>query len=141
MSNKPIDNTSCYCLKMRRTAGNIVNFYDTMLAPSGVTVRQYSLLYAIASGMPCTVAELAARTELDRSTLARSLKPLLKSNLVVDAKESGTRNSRLALTQEGMMVKEQAEKLWVKAQKAFEEKLTSEQLSALEDVLTALQML
>ncbi|MBQ7479038.1 MAG: winged helix-turn-helix transcriptional regulator [Selenomonadaceae bacterium] len=141
MANKPISNTACYCLKIRRTAGNVIHFYDSVLAPSGVTVRQYSLLYAIASGMPCTVAELAARTELDRSTLARSLKPLLKSKLVVDTKESGTRNSSLELTQEGMEVKEQAAGLWADAQKAFEKRLTQEQLSALEDVLAALQTL
>ena len=44
---KRIDDTTCHCLKMRRSAWNVVSFYDRMLKPAGITVGQYSLLNVI----------------------------------------------------------------------------------------------
>lgn len=136
---KPIDNTTCHCLKMRRSAGNVVAFYDRMLEPAGITVRQYSLLYEIWRHKECSVSILAKATELDRSTLTRSLKPLLKRGLVTDLKEPGARNSKLVLTEEGKQVSKQAAVLWMKAQAAFEEKLGADGVKALEDALLVLQ--
>ena len=71
----------CHCLKMRRSAENVIHFYDTILAPSGVTVRQYSLLNAIAEHRGCNVRALAEITLLDRSTLQEALSRL--SNLII----------------------------------------------------------
>ena len=138
---KRIDNTTCHCLKMRRSAGNVISFYDQILKPSGVTVRQYSLLYSISEHDGCSVRELSEYTELDRSTLARSLKPLMKADLIADAKDAGARDSKLSLTEQGQQVCQEAAKLWEIAQKRFEEKLGPEQVKVLEDTLEKLQTL
>ena len=138
---KRIDNTTCHCLKMRRSAGNVISFYDQILKPSGVTVRQYSLLYSISKHDGCSVRELSEYTELDRSTLARSLKPLMKADLIADAKDAGARDSKLSLTEQGQQVCREAARLWEIAQKRFEEKLGAEQVKALEDALEILQTL
>ena len=138
---KRIDNTTCHCLKMRRSAGNVISFYDQILKPSGVTVRQYSLLYSISEHDGCSVRELSVYTELDRSTLARSLKPLMKADLIADAKDAGARDSKLSLTEQGQQVCQEAARLWEIAQKRFEEKLGAEQVKALEDALEILQTL
>ena len=138
---KRIDNTTCHCLKMRRSAGNVISFYDQILKPSGVTVRQYSLLYSISEHDGCNVRELSEYTELDRSTLARSLKPLIKANLIADVKGAGARDSKLSLTEQGQQVCQEAAKLWKIAQKGFEEKLGAEQVKALEAALEILQTL
>lgn len=136
---KRIDDTACHCLKMRRSAENVVRFYDRALAPAGVTVRQYSLLSAIAREPGCSVSRLAEATALDRSTLTRSLRPLMGEGLVVDGKEPGTRNSRLELSPAGTDVLERAEMLWQEAQAAYEEKLGSQTVGQLEEALLALQ--
>lgn len=136
---KRIDNTVCHCLKMRRSAENVIHFYDTILAPSGVTVRQYSLLNVIAEHRGCNVRALAEITLLDRSTLARSLKPLIQSDYITDNKAAGTRDSVLELTEKGVSVCREAAALWEQAQRKFEEKLSEEQLAALEGALTLLQ--
>ena len=138
---KRIDNTTCHCLKMRRSAGNVISFYDKVLLPSGVTVRQYSLLYSISEHDGCNVRELSEYTELDRSTLARSLKPLIKAGFIADAKDTGARDSKLSLTEQGRQVCQEAAKLWEIAQKRFEEKLGAEQVKILEDALEKLQNL
>ena len=138
---KRIDNTTCHCLKMRRSAGNVISFYDQILKPSGVTVRQYSLLYSISEHDGCNVRELSVYMELDRSTLARSLKPLMKAGFIADAKDACARDSKLSLTEQGQQVCQEAAKLWEIAQKRFEEKLGPEQVKVLEDALEKLQTL
>lgn len=137
--SKRIDNTVCHCLKMRRSAENVIRFYDTILAPCGVTVRQYSLLRAISEHSGCNVRTLADATLLDRSTLARSLKPLIQSGYIRDNKEAGARDRILELTEKGTLVCQEAGKLWVQAQCRFEAKLGQEQLTALENTLSLLQ--
>lgn len=139
--SKRIDNTSCHCLKMRRSAENVVHFYDHILEPSGVTARQYSLLRAVSLQRGCNVRALAEATLLDRSTLARSLKPLLKAGYIEDQKASGARDSVLVLSEKGIAVCNEAASLWEMAQRQFEQKLGAAQLNALESALEVLQEL
>ena len=138
---KRIDNTVCHCLKMRRSAENVIRFYDDMLSPTGITVRQYSLLNKISEHDGCNVRELAEATELDRSTLARSLKPLMSRGLVLDSKEAGARDSRLSLSEIGQQICDEAGQLWMKAQKEFEDKVGMKNVQALEEILESMQTL
>lgn len=133
--------TSCYCLKIRRASSDITRFYDKQLEPSGVTVSQYSLLLNISLAKQGTLKELADMAELDRSTLARNIKPLFKKNLVYDAKAKGTRNSQLVLTQEGIKTLEYAKQLWNDAQQQIQENLGETRIKELEKVLKTLEML
>lgn len=138
---KRIDNTSCHCLKIRRSAENVIHFYDTVLEPTGLTVRQYSLLHAIYRQSGCNVRELSEDTLLDRSTLARSLKPLLQAGYIEDKKNAGARDSALWLTEKGEQIYRQAAQLWHTAQKQFEQKIGKENIEALENLLVLLQNL
>ena len=134
---KRIDNTDCHCLKMRRSAENIVGFYDRMLAP----LRQYSLLSAIAEQEGCSIRELGDATLLERSTLARSLKPLEKEGLVEDRRAIGSRNSELYLTAKGQHICRDAAWRWKNAQQAFEERIGAEKVAELESILNEMQNL
>jgi DNA-binding MarR family transcriptional regulator len=133
--------THCFCLKLRRSAEHVVRFYDTTLAPAGVTVRQYSLLKEVNAHQGCTVSELASVMCLDRSTLARSIKPLLKAGFLIDEKESGARNSKLQLTESGVAAYHHAFKLWQEAQERFYDVLGEESMENLETDLTKLMKL
>lgn len=139
--SKRIDNTACHCLKMRRSAENVIRFYDHILAPSGVTVRQYSLLNNIAENEGCSIRELSDAAELDRSTLTRSLKPLMQAGYIEDRKEKSARNSVLYLTGEGVQTCHHAAKLWQKAQKEFEDIIGGDTVKELESILESLQTL
>lgn len=131
----------CYCLKVRRASAVITKFYDKILSSCGITVTQFSLLINIAAEEQCSVRELADRTELDRSTLARSLKPLYQQGLVVDIKRQGARNSRLELTQTGQETVECAKKLWTLAQEKVRQTLGEEGISSLEKIFASLETL
>lgn len=132
---------SCFCLRIRKASAAVTKFYDNMLIPSGVTVRQYSLLFNISQAKDCSVKELADMTELDRSTLARSLKPLFNQCLVVDTSQPRARNSKLELTEAGKATLEQAKLLWEKAQFELMQKLGCERVNGLEKVLQSLDCL
>lgn len=136
---KCIDNTICHCMKMRRSAENVINFYDAVLATSGLTSRQYSLLFAINKLGTCNVRALAEYTLLDRSTLARSLKPLLQAGYITDKKNAGARDSALVLTQKGEQTYTRATALWHTAQGKIENKVGKENLAELERLLLLFQ--
>lgn len=138
---KRIDNTSCHCLKIRRSAENVIHFYDNVLVSSGLTARQYSLLYAISTLQSCNVRELSEAALLDRSTLARSLKPLLQAGYIEDNKRAGARDSKLALTEKGEEIYLQAKELWNTAQKQFEQKIGRENIEVMENLFVLLQEL
>lgn len=138
---KRIDNTVCHCLKLRRSAESVVRFYDGILAPSGVTARQYSLLNAVFLNSGCNIGVLSCATLLDRSTLSRSLKPLLAAGLIADKKPAGARDCSLELTEKGVDVYNRAAELWQTAQDRFEKKIGKEEVDALEKMLLLIQEL
>lgn len=78
---------------------------------------------------------------LDRSTLARSLKPLLKAGYIADKKSAGARDSVLELTEKGRAVYKEAADLWKTAQLKFEEKIGKERLESFEKTLALMQAL
>lgn len=135
------DSRNCYCLRTRKAASSIKDFYDRMLAPSGVTVRQYSLLLNISNLQDCSVRELSDATELDRSTLTRGLKPLFNGGYVIDTKDTHCRDSRLRLTEKGQRTLSQAAALWKNAQDEVEIRFGVDGMQKLNSVLEMLQKL
>lgn len=128
----------CYCLRMRNASQAVAEFYNHILASSGVTARQYFLLIQIGQMDLCSVQQLAAAVELDRSTLSRSLKPLKEQGMIADRKAEGARSSRLELTEKGKTVLAKAERLWQKAQRSLEEQIGPQGVEALEKIFAAL---
>lgn len=133
--------TSCYCLKVRKASASVTKFYDHMLEPVGVTVRQYSLLLNISRRHSISIRELADITDLERSTLARNLKPLFHKELILDAKLPGARDCKLELTENGLKALAEAQALWQQAQNAVMEKLGAKGLEMLEYILHELEEL
>lgn len=131
----------CYCMKIRRASAVITKFYDAILGECGITARQYSLLFKVKAAEGCSVRELADAAELERSTLARNLKPLYQRGLIVDVKQPGTRKSRLKLTPAGEERLEFANLLWEKAQNDVLQKLGEDGISGLDKLLGLLETL
>lgn len=135
------DSRNCYCLRTRKAASSIKDFYDRMLAPAGVTVRQYSLLLNISNLQDCSVRELSDATELDRSTLTRGLKPLFNGGYIIDTKDTHCRDSRLRLTEKGQRTLSQAAALWRNAQDEVAIRFGVDGMQKLNSVLEMLQKL
>ncbi len=138
---KNIDNTPCYCLKMHRSAENVIAYYNRILAPAGITIRQFSIMASILESEEETISKLAEINELDRTTMTRNLTPLLRMGLITNKKKPGQRNSRIAVTDSGRKTFQAAQQLWNKAQDHFENTLGQDGIRALDNAIKKIQEL
>src|SRR6202008_1318520 len=92
----------CNCLAARQAARHITQFYDQLLAPSGLRTTQFSILAKLRRLGPMTINALAAEMVMDRTTLGRNILPLERDGLVIVKQGSRDRRSKeLRLTQAG----------------------------------------
>src|SRR5690242_15260611 len=108
----------CLCVSLRKAARAATHIYDRCLKSSGLSTAQYSLLmtlYFAGAAMP--VSALAARLDLDRTTLTRNLAVLERRGLVeVETPENDRRTRAAVLTAAGTEALAAALPLWREAQ-------------------------
>ncbi|RKH21201.1 MarR family transcriptional regulator [Corallococcus sp. CA047B] len=138
MSQDDTLRTLCNCLALRQASRHVTQFYDQVLAPSGVRTTQYSILHRVQTQGPLTVNELAHQLVMDPSTLTHNLKPLLKDGLVaLQVGRTDRRQRAVDITAEGKDVYRKARPLWLRAQADFEHAVGDSQASALRDLLAS----
>jgi DNA-binding MarR family transcriptional regulator len=108
--------TVCVCNKARRAARAMTRLYDEALAPAGLRVTQYSLLRMMLRLGPQPITGVAEGTGLDRTTLARNLRPLLADGLVALGPGRDQRERRIAVTAKGRRKVARATPHWEAAQ-------------------------
>ncbi|MDY6269441.1 MAG: MarR family winged helix-turn-helix transcriptional regulator [Selenomonadaceae bacterium] len=106
----------CFCLRLKRASEELMKAYLGALAPSGVTPVQHVILGKIHTCKGATLCEVAEAIGVDRSTLARTIKPLIKDGYVLDARPAGARNCQLMLTEKGEQTFRKAHELWQQEQ-------------------------
>lgn len=109
--------SGCTCSRLRRLTRRVTAVYDRALVPVGLRVTQYSLLAQLRGhpGLPMT--ELAARLDMDRTTLTRNLRPLLAAGWVDVAPSPEDARRRLVhITPGGEAVWSAARTHWRRAQ-------------------------
>jgi DNA-binding MarR family transcriptional regulator len=113
---------ACTGARLRRLTRRVTAFYEHHMRDSGLKLSQYSLLAQL-SDVPQSLTALADRMEIDRTTLTRSLQPLLEQDLVGESSGTDARQRLFVLTAEGMRVRTAARKQWRQAQVALEQHL------------------
>jgi DNA-binding MarR family transcriptional regulator len=108
----------CVCSAMRKASRAITHHYDAELRGSGLRVTQFTLLATLAQTGPMPFLGL------ERTTLTRNLKPLLRDKLVEPRDEKDARIRRIAITSRGEAAARAAFPLWKKAQDSVK-KLTA----------------
>ncbi len=131
----------CACINIRRTDRVITQFYDEMLAASGLPISQFGLLATLAETGPITINGLAQIMDIDRTTLTRNLGVLSKQGLVQSREGEDRRMRVVVLTQEGEEALRRAWPLWQEAQACIEQALGHERLDALLSELSAVRVL
>jgi DNA-binding MarR family transcriptional regulator len=117
---------SCTCAMLRRTARRVTRMYDKALRPAGLRLTQYSVLANVARDGGLSISELAQRLEMERTTLTRNLRPLVREGWVIVARGSDRRQRSVGLTQAGRKVYEEAYPLWEAAEKRLRSELGDE---------------
>src|SRR6201982_934261 len=111
----------CNCLAVRQAARHITQFYDQLLAPSGLRTTQFSILAKLRRLGPMTINALAAELVMDRTTLGRNILPLERDGLIaVEQSSSDRRSKELRVTEAGEARFRAGVKGWVQAQRQFE---------------------
>ena len=113
----------CNCLALRQAARHVTQFYDQYLASTGLRTTQFSILAKLHGLGPMTINALARALVMDRTTLGRTMLPLERDGLIVIRDSIADRRSKeLAVTKAGTERLQRAAKLWVAAQKEFEQR-------------------
>jgi DNA-binding MarR family transcriptional regulator len=113
--------SDCNCLAVRSAARHVSQFYDQVLAPSGLRTTQFSILAKLARLGALTINGLAADMVMDRTTLGRNVLPLQRDGLVKIAPDPADRRAkRLHLTRRGEKRLAAARTAWAAAQDGFE---------------------
>ena len=135
-SQDPARLAECNCLALRQAARHVSQFYDQYLASTGLRTTQFSILAKLHGLGPMTINALARELVMDRTTLGRTMLPLERDGLI--AIKDGTvdrRSKELAVTKAGAERLQRAAKLWVAAQRAFEERFGARRAADLRDIL------
>ena len=128
----------CNCLAVRQAARHITQFYDQLLAPSGLRTTQFSILAKLRRKGPLTINALAAEMVMDRTTLGRNILPLERDGLIAVAPGKDDRRSRvLRITEEGEARFRAGIKGWVAAQRQFDRAFGIERSAEMRTLLHA----
>lgn len=118
-----MNSDQCYCTAIRTAERRITRVYDDALAPSGITVAQFSLLRKIERNGPVSMTRLSVIMELDRSTVGRNVRVLKKLGLAEIEPGEDQREASAVLTDTGRETIALALPLWRAAQDHLEQVL------------------
>lgn len=128
--------TDCYCNELRKAGRRLSARYDAALAPAGVNVGQFSMLRQVDHAGEISLTELGRRAELDRSTVGRNARVLVRGGLLDSAPGADRREASLRLTPQGRETLAAAFPLWTQAQAEIEAALGRDAAKALRRVLS-----
>ena len=130
----------CVSNNLHQTARAISRIYGEEMRPSGIQRSQFSILGYLNKLGVIQLTELADMLYMERTTLSRNLKPLVKRGLVqINKSPADARARDISLTKEGKATFREAIKLWRKAQKRILASFGEDNWKALETSLQNLR--
>ena len=107
---------ACACTHLRKAARAVTQVFDEALGSSGLRATQFTLLVTSRLAGETPVRELAERMVMDRTTLSRNLKPLVRKGLLEVRPGEDGRMRLVRITPEGERTLGRAYPLWERAQ-------------------------
>jgi DNA-binding MarR family transcriptional regulator len=104
---------------LRRASRAISRFYGAAFAPLDLTATQFTLLVAVNLGGPIPLSRLAEFLVVDRTSLYRAVKPLVRRRCVRILPGRTERERTAALTDAGRRLLHEALPVWKKTQERF----------------------
>jgi DNA-binding MarR family transcriptional regulator len=122
---------ACACANLRKAARAVTQIFDEALAPSGLRTTQFTLLVTSRLMGESIINEIAENMAMDRTTLSRNLKPLVRSGLLEVRPGEDGRTRLVRITPAGERALEEAYPLWQQAQQETVSALGEERYEAL----------
>lgn len=130
---------TCLCIDLRSAAQRLTQIYDDAMAPSGISVTQFSQLHIIRTLENPSLKALSAASQQDRSTLGRNVRVLEKMGLVQMKVGDDARTRTIHLTRKGQAVFKKAVPLWMQVQSELVARLGHSGRAGLDDMLETLK--
>jgi DNA-binding MarR family transcriptional regulator len=109
---------SCVCAAARRRARALTRAFEKAMRGSGLRGAQFSLLATLVHTGPLPTTRLADLQGLERTTLTRNLRPLVRDGLVRIDEGADRRVHKVAITPKGEEAARRAFPFWRQAQDA-----------------------
>jgi DNA-binding MarR family transcriptional regulator len=127
-----IDKTrGCLNFQLRRTSRSLARYYDDALRPHGLRITQFNILAVLAQTGPIAITALADFVGLERSALARNLKPIARQKFVAIAAGNDKRTRTVKLAPAGKRKLDETIRTWHQAQTRLVKKIGRDEASAL----------
>lgn len=137
------DVTRCICANLRLASRKVTQIYDRALRPAGITAAQFNIIATLKHCPDLPVSPLAAALGVDRTTLTRNLRPLMRRGLIESGSETDTRIRTTRLSERGQRKFDDSYPLWQAAQQSLAGQIgiddASELLAHLDGFLEQLQ--
>jgi DNA-binding MarR family transcriptional regulator len=125
------------CATARMAARSLTRVYDQALQPAGIRTSQFSILARLFEEGPLPLTHLAGRLAMDRTTLARDLRPLERRGLVSVSVGTDRRVRMAALTASGRRLVDDVRPRWRTVQREVRAELGADRVARLMDELRA----
>jgi DNA-binding MarR family transcriptional regulator len=125
----------CTNLKLRQLSRRVTRHYDAIVSATGLKNTQYSLLSHVVVLGPIQLSALAAKMQLDPSTLTRNLQPLIAQGWLALEPGDDARSRRVIATPAGQALRIEAQRAWKRAQLSLNERLGDERVARLHALL------
>jgi len=136
MATEPAE-VICVCATARMATRSLTRIYDRALEPAGVRTTQFSVLARLLEEGPLPLTHLAGRLAMDRTTLARDLRPLERRGLVAISVGTDRRVRMAELTPAGRRLVDEVRPLWKQVQRDVRAQLGPDHVARLMDELRA----
>ena len=106
----------CVCFALRRTSRVVTQFYEAALRPHRLRATQFPILVAASEEQALPLAPLAESLGMDRTTLLRNVRPLVRRGLLDVVTPSGSRRTLVRATAAGRALLARVYPAWRRAQ-------------------------
>lgn len=125
---------ACLCAALRKSTRAVSRLYEEAMDGTGMTIMQFSLLRHLARHGASPLSRLAELLVMDRTTLYRSLTPLIRQEWVTVDEGKG-RSKIAALTPAGKQAMDRATPAWNRAQQGMLERMGHHEWDVLQSAL------
>lgn len=108
--------TGCVCLSLRKAARAVTQFYDRALRSHRLRVTQLSILVGASRFGVVPLAKLAQVLGMDRTTLLRNVRPLVRRRLLEVSPAADSRRTEIRATAAGRALLGRVYPEWKRAQ-------------------------
>lgn len=112
-----IECSACTCFNTRKLTRVITQIFDEQFKSVDFRITQFTPLVMIFAKGPITINDLSENLVMDRTTLARNLKPLERDGLIKINQGIDKRQRVVSITDKGKTLLSKAFPIWQKAQK------------------------